>query len=158
MIERKKIEELIQERIAELDNGLFVVDLSISPSDVIHVELDKHQGGVSVDDCVAVSRNIEHNLDRDAHDFELTVSSAGIDRPLRVHAQYEKNVGRTIEVLLKNGEKKQGILTQVEPTSFSIEQIHKKEVEGKKKKENISVVISISFEDVKETKLVISFK
>ena len=95
MLEKKLIQELIDERIAELDNGLYVVDLRISPTNVIHVELDKLKGGVSVSDCMSVSRNIEHNLDREQADFELHVSSAGLDKPIRHINQFAKNVGRS---------------------------------------------------------------
>jgi ribosome maturation factor RimP len=64
MISKKKVLELIDERIAELNNGLFVVELTISSNNVIHVELDKHEGNVAINDCMSVSRNVEHNLDR----------------------------------------------------------------------------------------------
>ena len=79
MISKKKVLALIDERIAELDNGLFVVELNISSANVIQVELDKYEGNVSVDDCIRVSRNVEHNLDREEQDFEpsdiLTLTS-----------------------------------------------------------------------------------
>jgi len=158
MIDRKKIEALIDQRIADLDNGLFVVELSISPSDVITVELDKWDGGVSVEDCLAVSRNIEHNLDREEHDFELTVSSAGLDRPLRVKAQYEKNIGREVDVTLKNGTKHQGILNGIDDQNIDIEQTHTEKVAGTKKKTVVTQRLSIPINTIKATKLVISIK
>ena len=73
MIKKDLITKLIDERIAELNNGLYVVELTISPSNVIRVELDKVSGGVTVTDCMSVSRNVEHNLDREEQDFELHV-------------------------------------------------------------------------------------
>src|SRR3954464_3394092 len=103
MITKKLITDLAEERMAERDNGLFIVELTISSRNIIRLELDKHEGGVTVEDCVSVSRNIEHNLDRESQDFELHVSSAGLDKPLRVHAQYVKNIGRGLEVQLKSG-------------------------------------------------------
>mmetsp|Transcript_31008 Transcript_31008/g.41115 ORF Transcript_31008/g.41115 Transcript_31008/m.41115 type:complete len:82 (+) Transcript_31008:45-290(+) len=80
MISKIKVRELVEERMDELDNGLFIVELNISSSNAIYVELDKHEGSVSVDDCIRVSRNVEHNLDREEQDFELHVSSAGLDK------------------------------------------------------------------------------
>ncbi|MEY3126094.1 MAG: hypothetical protein RL273_204 [Bacteroidota bacterium] len=59
MIKKDLITKLIEERIAELNNGLYVVELTISPSNVIRVELDKDSGGVTVTDCMSVSRNVE---------------------------------------------------------------------------------------------------
>jgi ribosome maturation factor RimP len=84
MISKEKVLELIEERFNELNNGLFLVELAISKTNKIRVEIDKHQGGVSIQDCMSVSRNVEHNLDREDEDFEIEVTSAGLDKPLRV--------------------------------------------------------------------------
>ena len=96
MISKELIKTLAEERMAELNNGLYIVDMSVSSTNVIHIELDKIKGGVTVEDCVSVSRNVEHNLDREKDDFELHVSSAGLDKPLRHINQYIKNIGRQL--------------------------------------------------------------
>jgi len=158
MIDRKEIEVLIAERIAELDNGLFVVELTISSANVISVELDKTEGSVSVKDCMSVSRNVEHNLDREEQDFEITVSSAGLDKPLRVLAQYTKNIGREVKVKLIEGGKLEGELKQVTEEYIVIENSRKEKIEGKKKKELIVEQHTLNFSDIKETKIIISFK
>jgi ribosome maturation factor RimP len=158
MISKQKVQELVEERMADLANGLFIVDLSVSSGNVIHVELDKHEGGVTVDDCVSVSRNVEHNLDREQEDFELHVSSAGLDKPLRVHAQYVKNIGRTVKVVLNGGEKHEGLLKLVDPDSITIENSRMEKPEGKKKKELVVEQKTFPFAQIKETKIVISFK
>ena len=90
-MDKNIILQLAQERIDSLDRGLFIVDITISASNVINIELDKEQGGVSIEDCISVSRNVEHNLNREVEDFELNVSSAGMDRPLRHEKQFHKN-------------------------------------------------------------------
>ena len=158
MVNKSIVEELINERIAELDNGLFVVELSISASNVIKVELDKHEGGVSVNDCMSVSRNIEHNLDREQDDFELNVSSAGLDRPFRVLAQYVKNIGRAVKVVKEDGTLLEGILKEVNESGIILETTREEKPEGKKKKEIIVEQHELPFDDIKETKIVISFK
>lgn len=158
MISKSKVEELVNERIAELDNGLFVVDISISESNSISVELDKHIGGVSVNDCISVSRNVEHNLDREEQDFELHVSSAGIDRPLRVLPQYIKNIGRQVEIKMKDGKKIEGTLKNATDKNLTIEQEAFIKAEGKKKKERVVEENTLSLDKIKETKIVISFK
>ena len=76
MITKQLVRKLAEERIDELDRGLFIVNISISSSFVIHLELDKTEGYVAIEDCISVSRNVEHNLDRESQDFELHVSSA----------------------------------------------------------------------------------
>ena len=158
MISKKEVEALINERIAELDNGLFVVELSISAANVITVELDKHEGSVAVTDCMSVSRNVEHNLDREEQDFEITVSSAGLDKPFRVLAQYQKNIGRDVKVKLNDGSKIEGTLIEVTDNYFVVENSRKEKIEGKKKKEVIVEQHKLMFDDVKETKIIISFK
>lgn len=158
MISKKRVTELINERMAELDNGLFIVSLSISPSNVIFVELDKHEGNVSVDDCIRVSRNVEHNLDREEQDFELSVSSAGLDKGLRVFAQYKKNVGRNVKVKLNEGGTLEGEMIAATEKEITIQTTRKEKIEGKKKKETIVEDHVIPMSNVKETKIVISFK
>ena len=157
MISKTKVLELIEERFAELDNGLFLVDLSISKTNQINIEIDKHVGGVSVKDCMAVSRNVEHNLDREEADFELHVSSAGIDRPLRVLAQYVKNIGRTVEIIKNDGAQLEGVLKAASETEIEIETSRIEKIEGKKKKETIVEQIVLPLNSIKETKIVIIF-
>ena len=158
MISKKRVLELIDERIAELANGLFVVELNISAANVIHIEIDKHEGNVSVHDCMSVSRNVEHNLDREEEDFELHVSSAGLDKPFRVKAQYVKNIGREVKVVTNDGVKREGVLKSVSDTGVELEMSRMEKPEGKKKKELIVELLSFPFEQIKETKIIISFK
>lgn len=158
MISKKKVEDLVLERIEELDNGLFIVAITVSSSNVINVELDKYQGGVSVKDCVSVSRNVEHNLDREQQDFELNVSSAGLDKGLRVLPQYEKNVGRTLKIKLNDGGKFEGELINVSKDELTLRTSRKERIEGKKKKETIIEDHMFSMDTIKEAKVVISFK
>lgn len=159
MISKKKVLVLIDERIQELDNGLFVVELNISPANVIQVELDKYEGNVSVDDCIRVSRNVEHNLDREEQDFELTVTSAGLDRGLRVFAQYQKNIGRGVKVKLIEGSGKiEGTMISATEEQITVQTTRKERVEGKKKKETIVEDHVILMADIRQTKLVLSFK
>ena len=158
MISKSKVTELIDERIAELDNGLFVVSLSISSRNSILVELDKHEGGVSVKDCISVSRNIEHNLDREEEDFELSVTSAGLDKGLRVFPQYKKNIGREVDVKLVDGLEINGTMIDATPEQIVVQTTRKEKMEGKKKKEVIVEDHVLPMNKVKETKIVISFK
>ncbi len=158
MISKKKVAELIKERIEELDNGLFIVSLNISPSNIINVELDKYEGFVSVDDCIRVSRNVEHNLDREEADFELSVSSAGLDKGLRVFPQYKKNIGRKVKVKLEEGGSIEGEMIDATPEQIVVQTVRKERIEGKKKKETIIEDHILKMEQIKETKIVISFK
>lgn len=158
MISKQTVRQLAEERIKDRDERLFIVELTISASNVIRLELDKTEGNVSIEDCMSVSRNIEHNLDREDADFELHVSSAGLDKPLRVHAQYVKNIGRDLDVKLKSKEKTTGTLIAVNDTGIVLKREEKQVVEGKKKKELVVIENKIAFSDINEAKIVISFK
>ncbi|MGV3613619.1 MAG: ribosome assembly cofactor RimP [Fluviicola sp.] len=158
MISKKLVTELAEERIKDRDERLFIVELTISASNVIRLELDKTEGNVSIEDCMSVSRNIEHNLDREDADFELHVSSAGLDKPLRVHAQYVKNIGRDLDVKLKSKEKTTGTLIAVDEVGVTLKREEKQAIEGKKKKELVVIENKIAFSDINEAKIVISFK
>ena len=158
MIDRKEIERLVEERIQELDNGLYVVEMTISSSNVIRIEIDKINGGVTVADCVSVSRNVEHNLDREKADFELHVSSAGLDKPFRHINQYIKNVGRIINVQTKDGRTIEGEIVKVADEKIILSAEEMQLLEGKKKKEKVEVIYEIMLTEIKEANIVISFK
>ena len=158
MIDRKEIEHLVEERIQELDNGLYVVEMTISSTNVIRIEIDKINGGVTVADCVSVSRNVEHNLDREKADFELHVSSAGLDKPFRHINQYIKNVGRTINVVTKDGRTIEGEIVKVADEKIILSAEEMQLLEGKKKKEKVEVIYEIMLTEIKEANIVISFK
>ncbi|XOV66200.1 MAG: ribosome assembly cofactor RimP [Fluviicola sp.] len=158
MIDKKLVQKLVEERMAELNNGLFIVDLNISSNNVIQVELDKHEGGVSVDDCIRVSRNVEHNLDREEQDFELQVSSAGLDKGLRVFAQYKKNIGRNVKVKFVESGSIEGELVAATEEEITVRTTRKERIEGRKKKETIIEDHVVPMEQIKETKIIISFK
>ncbi len=158
MIKKDKILNLAQERIDELDKGLFIVELKISTTHVIQLEIDALEGQVAIEDCVSISRNIEHNLDREEQDFELQVSSAGLDQPFRVKEQYIKNCGEEVKVKLKEQGKIQGVLKRADDDGIHVQSTTKERLEGRKKKVIVEHEHVISYEDIKETKIVISFK
>lgn len=159
MLSKKEVERLAKERIDELDKGLFIVELSVSSRNAIKVELDAEQGNVAIEDCVSVSRNIEHNLDREKEDFELGVSSAGLDKPLRHLKQYVKNIGQEVNVQLnEHGKDIQGVMIHADDKGINVETETKERLEGKKKKVTVVKENQFSYDQIKETKIVISFK
>ena len=157
MIAKKEIIRLAQERIDELDNGNYLVDVNISSKNAINVRMDNLQGGVSVKDCVSVSRNIEHNLDREQEDFELQVSSPGIDQPFMVHQQYTKNVGRDVTVTTNIEEVITGELIKANQEEISIKEIKTEKNKLTNKKKQVETIHQLLMSEVRETKLIISF-
>lgn len=92
----EKVKTLLEAALVE-NPSLFLISLTVSEQNQIAVVIDGDDG-VKVEDCVAISRAIEHNLDREEQDFELQVYSAGVSQPLEHIRQYKKNVGRQLKV------------------------------------------------------------
>lgn len=155
MIDSKFIRKLVEEKLEELP--YFIVDVSVSSANLIRVEIDGDKG-VNIADCVKISRHIEGNLDREQEDFELTVSSAGMDQPFKILRQYQRYMGREVELKTNSGEKHKGKLLLATEDIVEIETKRKEKIPGKKKKQEIIEKLSIPMENVKETKVVISFK
>lgn len=109
-----------------------------------------------IDHCVAVSRYIENSFDREVEDFELKVSTAGIDYPYINLRQYKKNIGQAVEVLLKNGSVKRGKLSAADETAIEIEEeIIRKHTKSKKMETGLP--IRISMEEINQTKGLVVF-
>ena len=93
---RSKVETLLEAALRD-DESLFLIDLKIGSDNSINITLDGDQG-VTLKDCMNISRAIEHNLDREEYDFSLEVASAGVGSPLLNSRQYIKNIGRKLRV------------------------------------------------------------
>jgi len=151
MITEKKIRGIAEEKLD--GTGMFVVDVLAKPSNKIYVFIDG-DSGVTISDCIELSRHIEGRLDRDKEDFELNVSSSGVDQPLKIPRQYKKHIGKKISVLTQDGKKQEGELLNVLDNGISF----MPGVKGKKKKKEKTEPVFVSFEDIKETKRLVSFK
>lgn len=154
MISVEKIRGIIDVKIAESSN--FIVDLSVKPGNKIVVLLDNDKG-VSIADCVAMSRHIEFSLDREAEDFELNVMSPGLTEPLKILRQYQKYLGKEVDIVTKDNKKLNGKLLSVNEQGIQLESKTREKVEGKKGKQTIINNINLTFDQIKETKIVISF-
>lgn len=155
MISEKKITELVLEKIS--GTGKYLVDVYIKPTNRIFVEIDSIEG-VLVRDCVEISRHIEQNFDRDVEDYELQVSSPGLDQSFKILKQYEKHIGKEVEILMKTGVKIAGKIAEVHTDFVIIESIKKEKDPKSKKKILLREKQSINYSEIKETKVVISFK
>ncbi len=158
MISKELVIELAQERIDELDKGLYLVEVTIGSGNHISLEIDCMNGGVAIMDCMSVSRNVEHNLDREEEDFSLDVSSPGLDKPFKVHKQYLKNIGNNVKIVFNTHGSIEGKLLSVTDDGVVIETSEKVRLEKKKKKELVVKNHEIDFSEIKETKIEISFK
>ena len=155
MIDRNIVSGIVNEWLE--DKEYFLVDVSVSPDDKIVVEID-HAEGVWIDDCVELSRFIESKLDREEEDYELEVGSAGIGQPFKVLQQYFIHIGKEVEVLTKEGKKLEGVLKSADEQNFVITIQKKVKPEGAKRPKLVEEDVAYSYDEIKYTKYLISFK
>lgn len=151
MITKEQIREIIVSEFRGTDK--FLVDIKVKPGNKIFVFIDSDKQ-VTINDCVDLSRSIESNFDREMEDFELNVSSAGLDQPLKLDRQFNKYIGKPVEIVLHEGAKVTGTLLAKDEQSLLI----KLEAPKKKKKDPQPETLKIELKDIKETKGIISFK
>ncbi len=155
MIDKQMVIQLAEEKLAS--SGNYLVDVEIQPGNVIIVEIDNDEA-VCIDDCVELSRFIEEHLDRDSEDFELEVGSAGITSPFKILRQYQKNIGKEVEVLLASGMKLTGILKSADENGIVLTVEKQVKPEGAKRKITVEEDLAYTYNEIKSTKYLIRFK
>ena len=151
---KEKVKELLDKALEE-NKSLFLVEFTVGGDNKIRVIIDGDKG-VDLSDCIAVSRAIEHNLDREEEDFSLEVTSAGATTPLKFPRQYKKNVGRKLEV--KTSEDTfEGNLTAATEESITLEWKTREPKPIGKGKHTVQKIKEIVFSDIKEAKVVLKF-
>ena len=144
-----EIAKLVHEHLANTDK--FLVELLVNPGNRIYVFIDGDHG-VTISDCVELSRFIESQLDRETEDFELNVSSSGADHPITMPRQYTKNIGRSLQVKFSEENIISGKLEAVNEKGIVLA------TSGDKKKKIPPETLNIPFESIVESKVIISFK
>ena len=150
----KRVAALVEEKIADRPE-LFLVSIKMLPNNklIIHVDGDE---GISIQDCAAISRHVGFHLEEENtidKAYNLEVSSPGVGEPLQLNRQYHKNIGRDLSVKLNDGTIKEGKLISLTDDAIEIEE----KVKEKGKKVQL-VNAQIEFNNIVETKVLISFK
>ncbi|MDA3818970.1 MAG: hypothetical protein PF590_00640 [Candidatus Delongbacteria bacterium] len=135
MVKEEEVKRLINSALKERE---FLVDCTVSKSNQVMVYVDGFQN-FSIDDCRRISNAIESGLDRNKEDFQLTVSTPGLDKHFKVREQYIKYVGKKIEVILNDGNKIIADLKSVDDDGIQIAyQKNKKQIQEKMMYDEIS--------------------
>ncbi|UYZ62756.1 ribosome maturation factor RimP [Hymenobacter weizhouensis] len=155
-LDRARLLDLLQDSLPT-DGSLFVVDLTVSDAirPKVTVTLDGEQG-VGIDECASVSRRLARRVDEaygEDASYTLEVTSPGADQPLRDPRQYTRHAGRTLSLKMADGTEKTGTLEATEATGIQLAEI----VKEKNKKKTLPLAF-VAFDDIKEAKVVISFK
>ena len=152
---KNKVQEVLDAALAERKE-LFLIDLSINDANKISVVLDGDLG-INLQDCIDISRAVENNLDREEQDFSLEVASAGISSPLKLIRQYKKNIGRTLKVKTNSLEEIEAQLTMANDEKITIEWQAREPKKIGKGKETVDKKLELSYVNIKEAIVIISF-
>ncbi|MCM4169285.1 Ribosome maturation factor RimP [Arenibacter antarcticus] len=151
---KEKVTTLLEAALEE-NESLFLLDFSIGADNKIKITLDGDHG-VTLQDCMNVSRAIEHNLDREEEDFALEVASAGAASPIKLPRQFRKNIGRKIEVKTLDSEL-EGTLTEATEESITLEWKDREPKPVGKGKITVQKKQLIAISDIKEAKVILKF-
>lgn len=151
---REKVEELLGEAFEE-NKSLFLIELSISNNNHISVVIDGDRG-VSVNDCIAVSRKVEHGLDREEEDFSLEVTSSGVSQPLLFLRQYKKNIGRKLTVVTSE-QQIEGELVAVKDGEITLRWKAREPKPVGKGKQTVQKQAVVPLDDITEARVKITF-
>lgn len=152
---KNKVTELLNAALEEKPT-VFLIELAISGDNKITVTLDGDQG-VNLQDCIDISRAIEHNLDREEIDFSLEVASAGACSALKFPRQYKKNIGRKLEVITTNGNKMTADITDATDEYVVLEWSSREPKKIGKGKETVNHRVEVPYSEIKEAKVIIVF-
>jgi len=149
MITKEAIGKIVEEILEGTDK--FLVEAVVQPSNRMIIYMDGDRN-ITIEDCREVSRAIESRIDRDEEDYDLTVSSYGIDRPLKLIRQYRKNIGKELEIVTLDGIKTSGVLAEVSETALELEHPVKKSRKEVKRENTI-----LPLTEIKTANIIIKF-
>ncbi|MGC6432434.1 MAG: ribosome assembly cofactor RimP [Jejuia sp.] len=151
---KAKVQSLLDSALEERSD-LFLIDFDVNEANHIKVILDG-DNGVLVEDCMFVSRAIEHNLDREEQDFSLEVMSAGATSPLVNKRQYKRHISRTLAVKTDT-EKLEGILAEASEDTIRLEWKARESKPLGKGKVTVKKQADVAYKDIVEAKVMIKF-
>jgi ribosome maturation factor RimP len=152
---RKIVEDLLQKALEERED-LFLIDFNLSADNAISIVIDG-DSGVFVEDCMFISRAIEHNIDRDEYDFSIEVLSAGATTPLQFPRQYHKHIGRSLDVKTQDDKNYEGVLDAVNEDGIVLKWKTREPKPIGKGKITVMKEAEVAFGQIKEAKVKIKF-
>lgn len=136
-----KVKAICEEKVVPVieELGYEVVEVEyVKKSDGMNLTFYiDHENGIQIEDCEKVSKSIDDLLEQvnptDDQPYILSVSSPGLDRPIKSDKDFKRNLNKEIEVTLfakQNGRKKfQGELLSFDETQFVIKEVVKNKEE-----------------------------
>ena len=155
-MDKTQIIEKISGAVAQA--GCFLVEVKVSKDNDVLVVIEKETGAVDLDDCMQVNDAFLAVFDKDVEDYALTVSSAGLDQPFKVPAQFRKALRSSVEVCLKGGRKLTGTLLEADGERILLRHVTRETEPGGKKKHLVTRETSFPMEEVNSVKPHITFE
>lgn len=152
---KEKVQELINQALA-VHTSLFLIDFSISTDYKISITIDGDQG-VTLQDCIDVSRLVENNLDREEQDFSLEVASAGATSALKLPRQFKKNIGRKLKVVTLSQEKFEATLVNADESQIYLQWKAREAKPVGKGKVTVEKNQTVAYDQIKEAIVIITF-
>ncbi len=152
---KELVDKLLQDGLSQKPE-LFLIDFTVDSNNKISITIDG-DNGITVSDCIFISRSIEQNIDEEEYDFSIDVTSFGATSPLKLVRQYIKNISRDLEVKLQSGEKVEGTLTKADEEKITLEWYTREPKPVGKGKVTVHKVKEIAYNDIVEAKVVIKF-
>ena len=149
------VKELLDKALEERED-LFLIDFDVLQDNTIRIVIDGDRG-VLVEDCMFISRAVEHNLDREEQDFSLEVTSSGATSPLQHERQYKKNIGRTLQIRSDNDQKFEGKLVQADENGVALEWKAREPKPVGKGKITVQKQAKLAYSEIIEAKVKIKF-
>lgn len=151
---KDQVQKLLEGALKE-NPSLFLIESKIHPDNSIQIIIDGDDG-VKVEDCITVSRAIEHNLDREEEDFSLQVMSSGVSEGLQHIRQYKKNLGRTLKIKTAE-EVLEGELISVTDNEITLTWKAREPKPVGKGKVTVTKEANVAYKNIVEAKVIITF-
>ncbi len=155
---KDKVKSLIDKALED-NTHLFLIDLSFSETNKISVVLDGDTG-VNLQDCINVNRFLDNGLEAETADeieFSIEVASAGLSSPLTLVRQYKKNIGRKLKVKTLSQGDLEATLVEADDEGATFSWSAREPKEIGKGKVTVEKTLKISYTDIKEAVVIISF-
>jgi ribosome maturation factor RimP len=138
-----------------LNESLYLIELSISVNNKVQVVVDG-DNGVSLSECMRISKVINDNFDREVEDFSLEVTTPDIAHPLKVKRQYIKNLNRILKVKTED-EEIEGTLVTADEDKIVLQWKAREPKPVGKGKITVDKTVALEYTEIKEAKVKILF-
>lgn len=151
---KDKIEKSAQDFLATRPD-LFLIDLQLNGKAEVQIVVDGDQG-VTIKDLTSFTRFIENQVDKEVEDYALNISSFGLSNPLQLPRQFQKNIGRKLQITAQ-GKQYTGTLNKADDDAIEIawkERVPKEIGKGKQTKEFTE---TFTYNQIEKATIIITF-